>query len=160
MRLTRSKHILTEGQPGITTEGVKITEDLDMTYTGCPWLCQLWDTEWSGLSATVYTARIIGHVNSVCSPAVSDGDCKDADGVTIGRAAVINKYIKHTIAHEVGHNMVLTDTYNKRFGGYHYKTGSATVLDQSVYYTNKNDKVTWYIGSAFTPADQAVLQLQ
>jgi hypothetical protein len=110
--------------------------------------------------ATIYTQRIKEHVNSVCSQAASNSDCKDIDGVTIGAEALSNKYIKHTIAHEMGHLMSLTPAYTDRFGGYHYKTGTGVELDQSVYYTAKSGKVTFYIGSKFTNADQTGLKLK
>ena len=158
-------HVLVPGQadvtrmvsPSATQKALKIAENLDTSATDVLGIANYGTPNGLDL-ATIYTARIKAHVNSVCTASITS--CNDADGITIGAANVIDKYIRHTIAHEVAHNMVLTDTYNDRFGGYHYKSGTNTVLDQSVYYTSKSGKVTWYIGSSFTPADQAVVRLQ
>lgn len=158
-------HMLLPGQadgartvsPSSTQKAVKITENLDTSATDVLGIANYGTPNGLDL-ATVYTARIINHVNSVCSASITS--CNDVDGLAIGAVNVINKYIKHTIAHEVAHNMVLTNTYNERFGGYHYKSGTNTLLDQSVYYTSKSGKVTWYIGNRYTSADQAALKLQ
>jgi hypothetical protein len=56
--------------------------------------------------------------------------------------------------------MSLTTDYNRRFGGYHYKTGTGVELDQSVYYLERKGKITFYIGSTFTNADQTGLKLK
>ncbi|MHC4277981.1 MAG: hypothetical protein ACYSTI_11775 [Planctomycetota bacterium] len=92
--------------------------------------------------ATVYTQRIINHVTSVY------GGATPPDGL-------IDTYILHTIAHEIAHMLTLTGDYNKRFGGYHFKTGSGVVLDQSVKYTVKGNKVTFYIGTVYSDQSKA-----
>jgi hypothetical protein len=141
--------------PASSQRAVKVTEDLDISNMDVLGIANYGTPNGLDL-ATVYTERIKEHVNSVCSGAST---CNDVDEVTIGASAVIDKYIKHTIAHEVAHNTVLTNEYNDRFGGYHYKTGSNTVLDQSVKYISRKGVVTWYIGSKFVPADQTAVRL-
>ena len=104
--------------------------------------------------ATIYPLRVINHVQSVCAGASTCQDSSGLEGV-----ALEEKYIRQTIAHETGHLLALTDTYNKRFGGYHYKTGSEVIMEQSVYYTSKGGKVTFYISDAYTGPDQQVFRM-
>jgi hypothetical protein len=158
-------HIITPDQApsdrliGETQKAIRITENLDVSNSDTLAIAN-YGTPNDLDFATIYTQRIIEHVNSVCALATDDLDCKDIDGVTIGSAALIEKYTKHTIAHEMGHLMSLTSEYNSRFGGYHYKTGTNVELDQSVKYVAKRGNVTFYIGSAFTNADQADMRLK
>ncbi len=105
--------------------------------------------------STIYTQRIINFIDDVCASA---SQCQDSTGVE--RPELYAKYINHTIAHEAGHLMQLTSSYNSRFGGYHYKSGTGVILDQSIKYTNKGGKVTWYIGTGYTSADRADVTLQ
>ncbi len=124
-----------------TQKAVRVTESLDdstttplgVTSCGTP----------NGLDlATVYTQRIINHVTSV-NPSASQ-TLKDT-------------YIKHTIAHEVGHMVgPLAPTYNANYGGYHYKTGTNVILDQSVKYKG----TTFYIGTTYTSADKSGIKLK
>jgi hypothetical protein len=100
--------------------------------------------------ATIFTQRIVQFVNSLCANA----NCVDSTGLT--NDELKKKYIKHVIAHEVGHVVLLTNVSNPDFGGYHYKTGTNVILDQSVYYTNKRGSVTYYIGTQYTTNDQSV----
>jgi hypothetical protein len=106
-------------------------------------------------NAVIYTQRITNFIDTKCSGKV----CEDNAGIT-DINLIKNKFIKHTIAHESGHMMNLTTTYNSRFGGYHYKTGTNVILDQSVLYTDKAGKVTWYLGTDYTAADQAGVKLK
>ena len=124
-----------------TQKAVRVTESLDvsnlnilgMSSCGTP----------NGLDlATVYTQRIENHVKSV-NPAASPD--------------FIATYIKHTIAHEVGHMVgPLAPKYTANYGGYHYKTGTKVILDQSVYYKG----TTLYIGTSYTSADQSGVKLK
>jgi hypothetical protein len=158
-------HVITPAQApstryiNATQKAIRITENLDPGTSDTLGVAN-YGTPNDLDFATIYTARITEHVNSVCSQASSNLNCKDIDGVTIGAEALIDKYIKHTIAHEMGHLMSLTTDYNSRFGGYHYRTGTGVELDQSVYYISKSGKVTFYIGSTFTNADQTGLKLK
>ncbi len=105
-------------------------------------------------NAIVYTQRIINHIESVCDGA---SQCKDSTG-KVGQA-LIDHYIMHTISHEIGHMMQLAPEYNRRFGGYHFKTGSKVVMEQSAKYTNKGGRVTFYISEDYSEPSQAAATL-
>ncbi|MBA7697215.1 hypothetical protein ES703_105875 [subsurface metagenome] len=99
----------------------------------------------------IYTYRIMEWVETVSANATKGvwlGNLlTDAPLVeyTNDLPALIDIYIKQVAAHEAGHMMRLAVEYNKRFGGYHYKSGTGVMLDEHVYYTDKKGKVTWYI---------------
>ena len=102
-------------------------------------------------NAIVYTDRIKNFVNSVYA--------------SVGLqppAGFIDTYIKHTLAHEAGHMMSLTKTYNANYGGYHSKTGSGYILDQSVSYKTYTSppSVTWVLGTKYSTADQSNCKLK
>ncbi|MBM4338428.1 MAG: hypothetical protein FJ110_02685 [Deltaproteobacteria bacterium] len=105
-------------------------------------------------NAVVYTAKIINHVNSVYASANAGQPPSD----------IISRYIKQTIAHEIGHvigplaPVSLRD--QERYGGYHYKSGTNVIMDQSVYYTVKGNKVTFYIGTTYTSLDKEGIKLK
>jgi hypothetical protein len=142
--------------PDSQQKAVRITEDLHpegiiLGYAnqGTP----------NGLDeAIIYTEHIESHVRTVCEQEGSDS-CTDVSGA-VGPDEIIALYIKHTIAHEIGHMTMLAVEYNRRFGGYHYKAGSEVVLEQAVKYTAKKDKVTFYISTHYAEPDQLGLQLQ
>jgi hypothetical protein len=96
--------------------------------------------------ATVYTKRIFNHVNDVYG---------DPAAVPSG---FIDDFIRHTIAHEVGHMTNLAIEYNRRFGGYHYKTGSEVMMEQSVSYTTKKG-VSFNLSTEFSVPSQEGVQL-
>lgn len=155
-------HTITVAQAGtdrsITSsqKAVKVTESLDTSETilgianyGTP----------NGLDlATIFTARIKNFVTSKCT-AAGITTCKEYyTGLTV-MDDIINHYMKNTIAHEIGHITSLTSTYNSRFGGYHYKTGSGVVMEQSCEYTSKVSTVTFYIPSVYASSDPAAAKL-
>ena len=111
--------------------------------------------------ATVFTQRIADFVNSVCVAGIT---CVDSNVATNGIAtpqAVIDHYIRHTIAHELGgHVLTLAPVYNINFGGNHYQSGTYVVMEQSLKYTKKGTKVTWYISTTYTDPDRAAVKLQ
>jgi hypothetical protein len=113
--------------------------------------------------ATVFTQRIANFVNSVCDP-TKITMCVDSNSLTNSvdtPAEVIEHYIRHTIAHELGgHVLTLAPVYNSRFGGNHYQSGTNVVMEQTVTYTNKNGKVTWYISTLYTDPDRAGVKLK
>ena len=104
--------------------------------------------------STIFTQRIINAVDSLCNCGATSNcnTCVDALDGTIGEAAVIDKYIRHNIAHEVGHAMTL-----KRLSatdiGYHYPSQTNVILDSSVYYVKtgkkKHPTYNFYIGSSY-----------
>jgi hypothetical protein len=96
---------------------------------------------------TVYTKRIANHVTSVNAGA-SEND--------------INKYIKHTIAHELGHMVgPLAPVYNANYGGYHYASdANDQIMDMAVFVTGTGSNAVFYIGTSYTSADQAGVKLK
>ena len=109
--------------------------------------------------AIIYTEHIKNHVETVCAEE-GTASCIDSATGASGPAAIIPVYIKHTIAHEIGHMTNLAVDYNRRFGGYHYKAGSEVVLEQAVSYTAKKGKVTFYISTHYAEPSQQGVQLQ
>jgi hypothetical protein len=109
-------------------------------------------------AAIIYTEHIKSHVETVCAEGTVY--CRDSATGASGPAAIIPIYIKHTIAHEIGHMTDLAVDYNRRFGGYHYKAGSEVVMEQAVKYTSKKGKVTFYISTEYAEPSQLGVQLQ
>jgi hypothetical protein len=144
------------GNPIPIQRAVRVTESLDpdgdvlgIANYGTP----------NGIDyATVFTERIKNHVNSVCSGA---NVCID-NATGLSGTALIDLYIKHTIAHEVGHMIMLAEEYNRRFGGYHYKAGSEVVMEQWVTYTSKQGgrNVTFYISTEYAAPSQVAAALK
>jgi len=147
-------HEIDQGQAGPdreiagTQKAVRISESLDTSNDIILGISQYGTPNGPDL-ATVYTQRIKNHIMSVCGSSFGTSKCADNTGVS--SQALIDKYIKHTIAHEAAHMLTLTTTYNDRLGGHHYKTGTNVILDQSVYYKG----TTFYIGTTFTSADKS-----
>ena len=144
--------------PNSSQKAVRITEDLHpqgliLGYAnqGTP----------NGLDeAIIYTNHIIDHVETVCAEGTTYCRYTAPDGTEFNGAAEISPiYIKHTIAHEIGHMTMLAVDYNRRFGGYHYKAGSEVVLEQAVKYTSKKGKVTFYISTEYAEPSQQGVQL-
>jgi hypothetical protein len=145
-----------------TQKAVRVTESLDTTSpnvlgfsnTGTP----------NGLDmATIYTQRIINFIKSACGNSYGTSTCADSSGIydSTGNLALTQKYIIHTIDHEVGHVLgPLAPVYNANYGGYHYKSGTNVIMDQSIYYTSKEGKVTFYIGTGYTAPDQSSAKLK
>jgi hypothetical protein len=145
--------------PDSPQKAVRITEDLNadgivlgVANQGTP----------NGLDeASIFTERIKNHVQSTCAEAdepLSD-NCTDSATGFSGQE-LIDLYIRHTIAHEIGHMTMLAVEYNRRFGGYHYKAGSEVILEQAVKYTSKKGKVTFYISTQYAEPSQLGVQLQ
>jgi hypothetical protein len=99
--------------------------------------------------ATVYTVRIKNHLQTVCGcPDINScSNCCDNAGVC--GQALFYKYIKHTIAHEIAHQIVLTTGYDAKLG-WHYPEDSRVELDVQVHH----DGNIFYVGTTFTGADQ------
>jgi hypothetical protein len=155
----------TVAQSGSTQHAVKITEDPDGTLKSGRDYLPFGDSHYGTPNnldgATVWTQRIKNYVETVACTNAGD-PCGDAVSGANGRAAVINAYIKNVISHEVGHVMKLTADSNSRYGGYHYVTGSDTVMEQSVVYkTSKKDgSVTFIIPQAYAGGDDALTTLK
>jgi hypothetical protein len=111
--------------------------------------------------ATVWTQRIKNYIYTVACPSpMADSSCKDSVSGAVGRDAVIAAYIRNTIPHEGGHVMKLTTTSNSRYGGYHYVTGSNTVMEQSIVYKKSGGVVTFTIPSSYASGDATAAKLK
>jgi hypothetical protein len=152
--LAITTHTLSSAQAGAnreitaTQKAVRIGESLDTSTPNVLGLANYTNPNGSAI-ATIFTECIKNFVNSVYASA----------GATVP-AGLIDAYTRHTIAHETGHMLSLTTTYNDRFGGYHYKTGTNVIMDQSVYYTNKSGVVNFYIGTKYAATDQSGFKLK
>jgi hypothetical protein len=120
-------------------KAVSIAESLDINGTILG-NCQ-WGTPDGFDGCVVFTQRVKNFIDSTCNGA---GD------TTTDRNAVFMAYITESFIHETGHSLGgLTSDYNSRFGGYHYKPGSGVVMEQSVTYSTKGGKCTFYISSGW-----------
>jgi hypothetical protein len=144
--------IVTSSSP--TQKAVRVTESLD------PNSDKLGVTTGQGMfydESTVYTMKIKNFIISVCGTNFANGNplCKDSTGLT--GQALLDKYIKHTIAHEIGHSLSLTGRSVKNYGGYHYNTTDNVEMSQSVYYTKNSQTgaTIFYIGTGFISTDQS-----
>jgi hypothetical protein len=125
---------------GATQHALRITESLDPV--GSVVGQANYGTPNNLDEAVVFTQRIADHVNSVHAAA----------GAPVP-AGLIDTYVKHTIAHELGHMLKLTTDYNARFGGHHYKSGSVVVMEQAVSYTSKGGTVRFNVSTNFAAPD-------
>ena len=151
-------HVITADQAGAdrsitpTQKAVRITENLHPEGIILGYANQGTPNDLD--DAIIYTEHIKSHVYSVCA---GTDTCVDSKTGLSGQD-LINLYIKHTIAHEIGHMTRLAVDYNRRFGGYHYKSGSEVIMEQAVVYTEKKGIVTFYISTEYAdPSQQALL---
>jgi len=112
--------------------------------------------------ATIWTTRIANFVAAACS----DEDetlcvTTTTNPDTVGVSAVTNELAFWVLNHEVGHMFQLSADYNKRFGGYHLKVGTDSVMAQFVSYSTskKTGKTTFFIPQTFDSGSQADAQL-
>jgi hypothetical protein len=116
--------------PNVSTKAVRVTESLDTNGTVLGFCNQGTPNGLDG--CVVYTQRILSFLKTTCP----------ADSAKW--TGYLRDYIIHTILHEAGHTLGgLTSTYNSSYGGYHYKTSSGYVMDQSVAYTVKQGACTF-----------------
>jgi hypothetical protein len=138
-------------------KAVRVTESLDSTSSDT-----LGVTTGQGMSmdeSTVYTVRITNFIKNLCGNAFGTTNCRASTG-EIGQV-LIDKYVKHTIAHEIGHSLSLTGRSVKSYGGYHYNATDNVEMSQSVYYTKDSQGVViFYIGTGFKSTDQSGFKLQ
>ncbi len=146
-----------------TQKAMKITESLDITTKNLDILGTSNYGTPNGLdAATVYTQRIFKFIESVCGTGfLNNSNCLDSTGVR--GQALLDKYVKHTIAHEAGHMMKLTKVSNSNYGGYHYApstTDPLLTMAQSVTYLRVGETVTFYLGVNFPSGDQTDAKLK
>jgi len=97
----------------------------------------------------IYTERIANWVSLKCGT----GTCKTSDTQATTKVTVIPRYIKHTLAHEVGHMLNLKQVPESKIGN-HYPVSTTTgatryTLDQYVYFKSG----IFYMGTQFNPND-------
>lgn len=152
-------HQITEGQTTNRVvlgpqKAIRITESLD-TSDVATGVCNQGTP--NGLDGCIVFTQVISNfVNSKCPTGVP---CLISPSTTGTVAAVISTYIQNTIAHEASHSMAVTAKYISRFGGNHYQTGTNVVMDQSVYYTTRGGKTTFFIPGAYATADPPAVTL-
>ena len=118
-------------------KAVRIAESLDTNGTILG-NCQ-WGTPDGLDGCVVYSQRIKNFIDTTC-PGNTAAD----------RAFMFQAYVTQSFLHETGHSLGgLAPTYNSRTGGYHYKSGSGFVMDQSVSYSAKNGTCTWFVSSGW-----------
>ena len=138
-----------------TQNAVKVTENSDATSTTI--LGQATYGTPQGLDGVIiYTKRIKAFIDTTCAGKT----CTDSTGSITNTADLTTKYIKHTIAHEVGHDVSLTGTSNAAYGGYHYATGTKTIMEQTVYKEYPAGGVKFFISDTFTTVDQGGIKLK
>ena len=138
---TGSKRRVTSASPQLA---VRCTEDLNPTGN----ILGISNYGMALDACVVFTQRITNFVKSVYA--------------SVGQtppAGLIDDYIRHTFAHEIGHTVSLTTTYDSRFGGYHYKSGTIVVMEQAVKYTVKGGNVTFYVSTNFATQDPSAAKL-
>jgi len=99
--------------------------------------------------ATIFTQRIINHVDSICAEAT----CQlESGAITLLQLKYL--YIQWIIAHELGHMLTLgAVAYDSKLGGYHYSTRDQVVMSQFIKYKGKNT-VTFYMGPCYADPDR------
>jgi len=99
----------------------------------------------------IYTVRIRNSIQEKCGCAdiltSSCGNCCDNTGVC-GKD-LFYKYIKHTIAHEIAHQLVLKTTSDPQWG-WHYAEDTNVDLDYQVHFDTGDG---FHLGTTFTGAD-------
>ena len=156
-------HQITPAQAGadraVTTgqKAVRVAESLDANGTVLGY-CQ-WGTP-NGLDGcTIYTQRIKNFITSTCGTNAifrANGDPEPG-----GVDAVFLAYTIHTFLHETGHTTGgNTGIYNSSYGGYHYKAGANTLMEQYVTYSAKGGKCKFNISTGWnTTLDPSTIRL-
>ncbi len=131
----------------VAQNAVKVTESLLHYANGDKVGEATWSTPNGTDRAIVYTQRIHEFIDLKCQNATVC--CKDVLGIV--RPELYLLYIKHTIAHEVGHMIKLTKDFTEKFDGNHYKPGQGTIMEQSVAVGSKQGgkAVTFYISDHY-----------
>jgi hypothetical protein len=132
-------------------KAVRITESLDTNDV--IWGRSLFQgNPNSAGEATVFTQRIKNAIISAYQQAgVVNAAAQQAD---------IDKCIRHTIAHEAGHNTLIASQYNSRYGGYHYSASTQVVMSQNATITSKGGKVTVVCPQVYASPDAAGFRLK
>jgi hypothetical protein len=130
-------------------KAIRITEDLNTNDT--IWGRSLFQgTPNTAGEATVFAQRIKNAL---------DQKYLSATG-TPAPQAVVDDCIRHTIAHEAGHNELIASQYNSRFGGNHYSTSDKVVMSQSATITVKGSRVTVICPNTYASPDVTGFRLR
>jgi hypothetical protein len=116
-------------------KAVRVTESPDQTADNILGYTSGCGTPTGPDLTTIYTKKIYNLLSS------------------IGQLSQLDLYIKHTIAHEIGHTVGPLAPVS----GYHYESANNNlIMDKSVYQSGNNV----YIGTQFTTGDQAGIHLK
>jgi hypothetical protein len=110
-------------------------------------------------TAVVYTERIRDFIELTCGCSdILTGQCLDCcDNATPPACGgdLFYKYIKHSIVHEIGHQIMLTTTKDPNWN-WHYPEDTGVELDYQVHAAGK----IFHLGTTFTNADQSGFKLK
>jgi hypothetical protein len=102
--------------------------------------------------ATVFTQRIkTAIINAYQQAGVVDTTRQQAD---------IDKCVRHTTAHESGHNTLIASQYNSKYGGYHYSASTQVVMSQNATITTKPGKVSVICPQVYASPDATGFRLK
>lgn len=139
---------------GITTWGIPSGYDDSVIYSERikEWVTN--QSSASGITEVCYVTTSMGkRANPVCCSTTDTTDYPQ-----FLQNLWQNIYLKSVCAHEAGHSMELTATFDATVG-YHYSASNQpTIMDQYVYTTTKKGVLTWYIGDRYATTDQPVLK--
>jgi len=142
-----------------TEKAVRTSESLDTNGTILG-NCQ-WGTPGGLDGCVIYTQRIMSFITSTCgtNPIYTPG------GVPSDINSVFLAYAVHTFLHETGHTTGgMTSLYNSSYGGYHYKCGAGTMMEQCVTYSVKGGKCSFNISGGWntniSPTDAQTIRLK
>jgi hypothetical protein len=134
---------------------VKVTESLDDGGTGVNRNILASSSSMHGTPngtdlCMIYTVRIKNSLQGKCGCTnILDASCANCcDNTGVCGTNLFYKYIKHTIAHEIGHQIMLTKT-NDPTWGWHYPEGTGVDLDYQVIF----DGTSFLLGTVFTGDD-------
>jgi hypothetical protein len=132
-------------------KAIRITESLDTNDT--IWGRSLFQgTPNTAGDATVFTQRI---KNAIVTAYQQAGVIN-----AVQQQADTDNCVRHTIAHESGHNMLITSVYNSKYGGYHYSTSSQVVMSQTATIVTKGGKVTITCPQVYASPDSTSFKLK
>jgi len=157
-------HQITPGQAGsdrsvpsgYTQKAVKVSESLDTSGTILGY-CQ-WGTPTGLDGCTVYTQRIVNFITSTCGT----NAIVTAGGTPTTANDLFLAYATHTFLHETGHTTGgMTGVYNSSYGGYHYKCGAGTRMEQCVTSSVKGGNCKFNFSSGWNgTTDSSTIQLK
>ena len=127
---------------GVAQKAIRLTLDPDLN--DAIWGISLRQgTPLTAGDGTVFTARIRRTLDNKYTAATGSPAPQD----------VVDNCIRHTIAHEAGHNKSISPQSDSRFGGNHYATSDKVVMSQSATITSKGTRVTVVCPSNYASPD-------